>query len=291
MGLNVADRSVEMEDAEYWLALWRHRHDDELPPFLGVSTVKQAIMLFHPSCHGGRDEKRFLDVFGSGMGTFRRALPDCRGVKPRQQATLARARGRSESELWNSLRDRCGLHHLPAAGDTDRSGRPTPEPGSGATPSTPAEPTLPPDAGADLPPAATDNRSWTLQLIADRRGQTAFRDALFARFGGRCVVSGCELADVLEAAHIKPYAGEPGDQNDDNGLLLRADLHTLFDLHLIGIHPEMLAVEWHPRLSANPHYRPLTARPLVIPTPNGARPRAEVLRDRYHLFREQLRQS
>jgi hypothetical protein len=36
----------------------------------------------------------------------------------------------------------------------------------------------------------------------------------------------------------------------ENGLLLRADLHTLYDLNLLGIQPETLTVQFHPRACA-----------------------------------------
>ena len=63
-------------------------------------------------------------------------------------------------------------------------------------------------------------------------------------------MTGCTVFAVLEAAHIKPYQGE-NDNHPQNGLLLRADIHTLFDLNLLGIQPERLQVEisgpLHPR--------------------------------------------
>jgi hypothetical protein len=52
---------------------------------------------------------------------------------------------------------------------------------------------------------------------------------------------------VLEAAHIRPYRG-PRDNHPANGLLLRSDLHTLFDLDRIGIDPDELTVVLHPTL-------------------------------------------
>jgi hypothetical protein len=58
------------------------------------------------------------------------------------------------------------------------------------------------------------------------------------------MISGCRLMDVVEAAHIKPYRGT-ADNQPANGLLLRADLHTLFDLDLIGIKPRTLVVRVH----------------------------------------------
>jgi hypothetical protein len=90
-----------------------------------------------------------------------------------------------------------------------------------------------------------DWREPILRHIMARRGQEAFREALRERYGDRCLMTGCRLLDALEAAHIKPYRG-PQDNHPANGLLLRADLHTLFDLNLVGVEPETLIVHVHP---------------------------------------------
>lgn len=55
------------------------------------------------------------------------------------------------------------------------------------------------------------------------------------------MIFGCPLMDVVEAAHIKPYRSDD-DNHPANGLLLRGDLHTLFDLDFIGIEPGTLIV-------------------------------------------------
>jgi putative restriction endonuclease len=91
--------------------------------------------------------------------------------------------------------------------------------------------------GDNYAPRTGDQRRVTARQIRERRGQRAFRDALRRRYGGRCAVTGCTVLDLLEAAHIKPYRGDR-DNNPQNGLLLRADIHTLFDLDLLGIEPE-----------------------------------------------------
>jgi putative restriction endonuclease len=90
-------------------------------------------------------------------------------------------------------------------------------------------------------PTDSDDRERVLREIRARRGQQGFRDALRARYGDQCMVSACKVLHVLEAAHIRPYRGEENN-HPENGLLLRADLHTLFDLDLLGIHPSTLAV-------------------------------------------------
>lgn len=58
----------------------------------------------------------------------------------------------------------------------------------------------------------------------------------------RCVISGWDIVGLLEAADIRPYRGLADDNEPSNGLLLRCDLHTLFDLDLLGIEPETLTV-------------------------------------------------
>lgn len=90
-------------------------------------------------------------------------------------------------------------------------------------------------------------RRRVLREIAVRRGQAKFRERLIRRHGMICQVSGCTFAGLIEAAHIRPYS-RSGDNGAANGLLLRSDLHTLFDLGLLGIDPQSLAIHVHPEL-------------------------------------------
>lgn len=94
-------------------------------------------------------------------------------------------------------------------------------------------------------PKAVDGQQFVMRQIRVRRGQEVFRQALRNRYGDQCMITGCQLLDILEAAHIKPYR-DGADNRPENGLLLRADLHTLFDLNLLGINPESLQVQFHP---------------------------------------------
>ena len=84
---------------------------------------------------------------------------------------------------------------------------------------------------------AADSRTQVIRGIAVRRGQPEFRRNLMRAYGRKCAVSGCSVPQVLEAAHIMPYMGSHTN-HVQNGLLLRADLHTLFDLGLLHIAPE-----------------------------------------------------
>lgn len=73
-------------------------------------------------------------------------------------------------------------------------------------------------------------------LIRRRLGQGAFRVLVADAYDRRCAVTGEKTLPVLEAAHIVPV-GRGGEHRVDNGLLLRSDLHKLFDLGYVTVTP------------------------------------------------------
>ena len=79
-----------------------------------------------------------------------------------------------------------------------------------------------------------------------RPGQQRFRSEALALWDHRCAVSGLSLDAALEAAHIVPH-NESGRMSARNSIILRADLHRLFDANLMAIDPDTLAVAFHPR--------------------------------------------
>lgn len=103
-------------------------------------------------------------------------------------------------------------------------------------------------AGAFNADSVEDARYRVLAAIVRRRGQASFRDALLKAYGGACAITGCTLPAVLEAAHVHPYKGDHTNRVS-NGLLLRADIHTLFDLGLIAIESQTLIVRASPELA------------------------------------------
>ncbi|OON68208.1 HNH endonuclease [Hymenobacter sp. CRA2] len=70
-----------------------------------------------------------------------------------------------------------------------------------------------------------------------RIGQGAFRLSVTDAYTKRCAITGEKTLPVLEAAHIKPYA-EAGPNTVTNGLLLRSDMHKLFDDGYITVTPD-----------------------------------------------------
>jgi putative restriction endonuclease len=91
-----------------------------------------------------------------------------------------------------------------------------------------------------------DRRFGEEYLARGRLGQGAFRVLVTDAYLRRCAVTGEKTLPVLEAAHIKPYA-LAGPHSVRNGILLRSDLHKLFDLGYVTVTPT-LTLEVSPRL-------------------------------------------
>ncbi|WP_428414967.1 HNH endonuclease [Pararhizobium sp.] len=120
-------------------------------------------------------------------------------------------------------------------------------------------------------------REWQIRQVLKRRGQSRFRSLLFTAYKGRCAISGCDAAEALEAAHISPYSMS-GSNASSNGLLLRADLHTLFDLGLIAVSPLNFTVLLHPKLGES-SYSELSGRMIALPENADDRPDVDALSD------------
>lgn len=130
-----------------------------------------------------------------------------------------------------------------------------------------------------------DRRETKVQVSVVRTGQRDFRDEVFSRYGGRCCVTGCTIARLLEAAHIISHRGSQTD-HAENGLLLRVDLHRLYDDHLITIEPATLTLIVSEAI-ADTTYRSLHSTPMFRLTP---KPRRLYLEDHYRRYREAERQ-
>lgn len=109
-----------------------------------------------------------------------------------------------------------------------------------------------------LPLDPEDARRRIEAQIVIRQGGSKFRKAALKNFDGRCAISDCRVEAVLEAAHIVPYRGPQTDQAD-NALLLRSDLHILFDRDLLQIDPDTGQVILAPELEKSP-YREFAGR-------------------------------
>lgn len=133
----------------------------------------------------------------------------------------------------------------------------------------PIEPAARPDPDKGL---VVDER--VMREILTRRGQENFRQSLLRAYEGCCAISGCKDMEVLEAAHITAHV-ETQDYRTTNGLLLRADLHTLFDLLLLSIDPQLARVVVSRRLSET--YQAFSGRTLCLPERDADHPDAHGL--------------
>jgi len=106
-------------------------------------------------------------------------------------------------------------------------------------------------------------REQTMRLIEERSGQQTFRQELLGAYESCCAITGCTVIEVLEAAHIIPYREKKLDLTY-NGLLLRADLHTLFDKGLICI-SEKYEVQVHSDLMGT-EYSIYNGRKIRLPS-------------------------
>jgi len=126
------------------------------------------------------------------------------------------------------------------------------------------------------PGDVVDGRRRVLAEVARRQGQVTFRASLLKAYEGKCAITGTAVPAVLEAAHITPYLGNV--TNDiTNGLLLRADLHTLLDMRLIRIDPNDMTVRVAESLRGT-EYEVYEGRQLRPPVKAAQRPSVAAVR-------------
>jgi len=131
---------------------------------------------------------------------------------------------------------------------------------------------------------AYDARLRVYRQIVARRGQSAFRAALLEAYQSRCAITGCDAVPALEGAHLRPYRG-PDTNAVTNGLLLRADIHTLLDLWLLAPHPRSRKIVIS-RLLGGTQYEAFSASHLAEPAAAWQRPSEDTLEVTWQRFRE-----
>lgn len=96
----------------------------------------------------------------------------------------------------------------------------------------------------------------------ERKGQAAFRQLILNNYGFKCAVTGEQVAELLEAAHIQPYVDQQSNHSQ-NGICLRVDFHKLFDEGLISVSDAGTLLVNH-RL-ANSTYCQFQNKPVQLP--------------------------
>jgi hypothetical protein len=112
-----------------------------------------------------------------------------------------------------------------------------------------------------------DDRAWDWinRHVRQRRFQSAFRLNMIRLFNERCAMTNTGPIDVLEAAHIFQH-NISGVNDPANGLLLRSDIHILFDSHLLKIDPETLTIIVSSALKGS-IYEPLNSKKISYHIP------------------------
>jgi len=121
-----------------------------------------------------------------------------------------------------------------------------------------------------------DTRKFQDTRQAVRQGQTKFRLDLLDAYRSRCAATEYDVSEGLEAAHIRPYRGAHTNETR-NGILLRADIHNLFDYGIVGVDPEAMKVVLNQRARGS-KYAPLHGQKLRLPDDQTQHPDRELLR-------------
>jgi putative restriction endonuclease len=130
------------------------------------------------------------------------------------------------------------------------------------------------------PRTASGDRFGKPTLMQRRLGQGAFRLAVTDGYSRRCAVSGEKTLPILDAARIRSYASG-GEHDVSNGLLLRTDIHKLFDRGFVTVTDDLrFAVS--ERLKADfdngVHYYAMQGREIASPRRGFAPPSQDALR-------------
>lgn len=116
-------------------------------------------------------------------------------------------------------------------------------------------------------------------LIRLRLGQGTFRTKVIDAYERRCVVTNERTLPVLEAAHIKPYS-QSGPHLTENGLLLRSDIHTLFDQGYVTVAPDLrlhVSTRIREEYENGRDYYAFEGRQVRLPVPPNPPPSREFL--------------
>ncbi len=116
-------------------------------------------------------------------------------------------------------------------------------------------------------------------LIHPRLGQGAFRLLVTDLYNRRCAITGERTLPALEAAHIKPYA-EGGEHAASNGILMRRDVHSLFDAGYVTVTKDLrfeVSRRIREEFENGRHYYALHGTSIALPRSIDLRPNADAL--------------
>lgn len=115
--------------------------------------------------------------------------------------------------------------------------------------------------------------------VRPRLGQGAFRVLVTDAYERRCAMTGERTLPVLDAAHIVPYA-TARKHAVENGLLLRSDLHRLFDKGYVTVTPDLriqVSRRIREEFANGREYYALAGREIRLPEKAENRPDGQAL--------------
>jgi putative restriction endonuclease len=122
------------------------------------------------------------------------------------------------------------------------------------------------------------------RLVTERKGQGNFRAIITTAYSNKCCISNETTPELLEAAHIQPYFDE-NSNHVKNGLLLRVDLHKLYDNGLLYI-DETFKIHISPEVKSE-YYQKLNGAAIRLPDNNNLHPSIEALKSKKFEFRNE----
>lgn len=128
--------------------------------------------------------------------------------------------------------------------------------------------------------ASDDEISKIQTWINQRKYQAQFRKNLLKVFDNKCPISYSKINDLLQAAHIYEHS-KSRDNSSANGIVLRADLHILFDRNLLLIHPQKLTIHLHQDLLKS-EYKIYQGHKIILRS-DGSNPSIKYLIDKWNL--------
>jgi hypothetical protein len=93
-----------------------------------------------------------------------------------------------------------------------------------------------------------DGPAYKMTQVKQRLHQRAFRAAVFARHGKKCVVTGCDVEALLEAAHLDGSNWQDGHNTAADGIPLRVDIHRAYDNGLLTLDKHHRIIDLDPTL-------------------------------------------
>lgn len=117
-------------------------------------------------------------------------------------------------------------------------------------------------------------------LVKPRLGQGAFRSLVTDIYQRKCAITGEKTLPALDAAHIWSYT-EGGPHEPENGLLLRKDVHSLFDAGYITVDDDLhvnVSAKIKEQFENGREYYAMHGRKIFEPDRDEWRPSTEYLR-------------